>query len=554
MKEALTGKDRNMWEQAIDKEAHNYVRRGAVSADQKEVQQCLNAGASIVPFIDTFTIKTNENGAFNKAKYRGCAGGHLDKSIRYVNESPSSPVIDKAALNTLKALGVMREWNFNQKDIVAAYLCTEEKSPRVIKVSRLFMDRLIEAGLEVKTDSLLLACKKCIYGYDDCGKQFFELVKSVLLAIGFTQCPDEPCLFKITTNVHQHKEIVIIAIHVDDFFCADNSTPYFNHISNELNKYFEFDDCKPLTHFLGTSYEATSRGLLMHNEPLIRAAAAATGVTHANPKYTPFPPGATITDAASNPQEADEHAWGFRNVLGILSWISQHTRPDIQFHITSLASKQASPNKTDYQLLKRVVKYANTTKHYKQSLERSDAYSRGGPPSERRLRLSGMVDSDYGGCPVTRKCMSGLHITLNDTTDLIFPLQTSVPIISKANRQPTVSTSVNEGELKSATAGAKTLVYLDSVLKFMDDNIDTPRLYCDNKGAIAIAHGTGKRKRSKHIDIKHFYIRELIKERKLSLHHVSTDDNVSDAMTKSLGRTKFNKFRTLLGVVLPGTP
>ena len=292
----------------------------------------------------------------------------------------------------------------------------------------------------------------------------------------------------------------------------------------------------------------------MHNEPLIRAAAAATGVTHANPKYTPFPPGATITDAASNPQEADEHAWGFRNVLGILSWISQHTRPDIQFHITSLASKQASPNKTDYQLLKRVVKYANTTKHYKQSLERSDAYSRGGPPSERRLRLSGMVDSDYGGCPVTRKCMSGLHITLNDTTDLIFPLQTSVPIISKANRQPTVSTSVNEGELKSATAGAKTLVYLDSVLKFMDDNIDTPRLYCDNKGAIAIAHGTGKRKRSKHIDIKHFYIRELIKERKLSLHHVSTDDNVSDAMTKSLGRTKFNKFRTLLGVVLPGTP
>jgi hypothetical protein len=114
-----------------------------------------------------------------------------------------------------------------------------------------------------------------------------------------------------------------------------------------------------------------------------------------------------------------------------------------------------------------------------------------------------------------------------------------------------VSTSVNEGELKSATAGAKTLVYLDSVLKFMDDNTDTPRLHCDNKGAIAIAHGTGKRKRSKHIDIKHFYIRELIKERKLSLHHVSTDDNVSDAMTKSLGRTKFNKFRTLLGVVPP---
>ena len=329
---------------------------------------------------------------------------------------------------------------------------------------------------------------------------------------------------------------------------VDNSPSYFDHINGELNKYFEFDGCKTLTHFLGTSYEQTPQGLLLHNEPLITAAAAAAGVLHANPKHPLFPPGATITDTTSTPEEVNEYTWGFRNVLGVSSWISQHTRPDFPFHMSSLASKQASPNKNDFQLLKRVAKYANTTKQYMQSLGRSDAYLRGGPPSERRLRLNGTVDSDYAGCPVTRKCMSGLDITLNDATDTTFPLSTSVPVVGRANRQPTVSTSVNEGEVKVATSGAKSLVYPDSVLRIMDDNVDTPRLRCDNKGAIAIAHGIGKRKRSKHIDIKHFYIRELITQRKLSLHHVGTDDNVSDAMTKSLGRT------TLLGVILPESP
>jgi len=154
-----------------------------------------------------------------------------------------------------------------------------------------------------------------------------------------------------------------------------------------------------------------------------------------------------------------------------------------------------------------------------------------------------MADSDYEGCPITHKCTSELNITLNDVTDTTFLLLTSIPTISKANRQPTASTPINESEVKATTAGVKTLVYLDSEvkaatagaktlvfrLKFMDDNTDTPRLYCNNKGAIAITRRIGKRKGSKHIDTKHFI--GLINQGKLSLHHVDTDDNVSDAMT-----------------------
>jgi hypothetical protein len=65
--------------------------------------------------------------------------------------------------------------------------------------------------------------------------------------------------------------------------------------------------------------------------------------------------------------------------------------------------------------------------------------------------------------------------------------------------------------------------------RWRDDSTDTPRSYCNNKRAIAIAHRIEKRKENKYTDIKHFI--GLINQGKLSLHHVDIDDNVSNAMT-----------------------
>ena len=304
--------------------------------------------------------------------------------------------------------------------------------------------------------------------------------------------------------------------------------------------------CDDWYYFLVTSITTEQNGLSQHNEPLIIAAANAVGITQANPKYTPWPTGAIITDITSTPGELETFSFGFRNVLGITSYISQRTRPETLVHNSMLASKQSNPNANDYQLLKHLVKYLYTTRKLRQHLKRNDTQSRGGIAQQ--LRIIATCDSDYAGCPITRRCMSGLDITLNIHNDDTFPLQTSIPILSRAKRQETVSNSSNEGELKSAIAAAKVLVYLQNVLEFVEPNLAVPRLYCDNKGAIHMAHGIGKRKRSKHIDVKHFYIRELISNGKITLHHIDTDDNVSDAMTKSLGKNKFLKFRGLLNV------
>ena len=60
--------------------------------------------------------------------------------------------------------------------------------------------------------------------------------------------------------------------------------------------------------------------------------------------------------------------------------------------------------------------------------------------------------------------------------------------------------------------------------------------------------------RSKHIEIRYFYIRDMIQKGALKLQYVSTDEQVSDLLTKPLSRIKFEYFRDKLGVVRKAFP
>ena len=70
----------------------------------------------------------------------------------------------------------------------------------------------------------------------------------------------------------------------------------------------------------------------------------------------------------------------------------------------------------------------------------------------------------------------------------------------------------------------------------------------DNQGAIFISSNPVTERRSKHIDIRYHYIRELIEEKKVEIFYISMDENPAYLFTKNLGRIKFLKFRGMLGL------
>ena len=73
--------------------------------------------------------------------------------------------------------------------------------------------------------------------------------------------------------------------------------------------------------------------------------------------------------------------------------------------------------------------------------------------------------------------------------------------------------------------------------------IDTPVLQCDNRAAIAISNHDIHHDRTKHIDIRHHFIREEVKQKRLVIEWIGTKEQIADIMTKPLSAPIFEKLR-----------
>jgi len=110
---------------------------------------------------------------------------------------------------------------------------------------------------------------------------------------------------------------------------------------------------------------------------------------------------------------------------------------------------------------------------------------------------------------------------------------------------------IMEAEHMALTDAAKEIKWIHILFDELHYGI-TPRpstiLRTDNQGALALAKNPVHHTRSKHIDIKHHYIRETIAQGIVWLEHVSTSDMAADFLIKPLGRVRHQKCLSLIGM------
>ena len=68
-------------------------------------------------------------------------------------------------------------------------------------------------------------------------------------------------------------------------------------------------------------------------------------------------------------------------------------------------------------------------------------------------------------------------------------------------------------------------------------------LFCDNKAATDVAYNPEHHTRMKHVERRHFFVRELVEEHRLRVPYVETDKNLADFFTKALPARKFFTLR-----------
>ena len=79
--------------------------------------------------------------------------------------------------------------------------------------------------------------------------------------------------------------------------------------------------------------------------------------------------------------------------------------------------------------------------------------------------------------------------------------------------------------------------------------LDKPiTINCDNQGAMVLSKDNKFHAQTKHIDIQYHFVREAVKDRKITLKYIPTDKNPADIFTKPLVKAKFCHFIELLGL------
>lgn len=122
-----------------------------------------------------------------------------------------------------------------------------------------------------------------------------------------------------------------------------------------------------------------------------------------------------------------------------------------------------------------------------------------------------------------------------------------------SRQQEVVALSSTEAEYIGLCSVGKDAVWVRRLLRGFGIeklNLGKPLVInADNQGSMDLARNCVSSKRTKHIDVRYHYIRELVENDVVTFQYCPTDNMVADMLTKPLGSTKLEKFRSACGLI-----
>jgi hypothetical protein len=80
------------------------------------------------------------------------------------------------------------------------------------------------------------------------------------------------------------------------------------------------------------------------------------------------------------------------------------------------------------------------------------------------------------------------------------------------------------------------------------ERLETTVIHCDNQSCLNLTENPVFHDRSKHIEMKYHFIRDMVQKRTIKLQHIRTDEQIADIFTKPLSFGKFVYFWNKLGM------
>ncbi|GJY91883.1 copia protein [Tanacetum coccineum] len=274
----------------------------------------------------------------------------------------------------------------------------------------------------------------------------------------------------------------------------------------------------------GCSKHMTGKdGIFFNQSKYIKEILKKFGLEDSKPTKTPI---STKIKLTKNDKADSVDSTKYRGIIGSLLYLTA-SRPDIMFSVCLCARFQENPKTTHLEAVKRIFRYIRGTIHLGLWY-----------PKGTGIETIVYADSDHAGDYVDRKSTSGVCTFMGCCLTSWF-----------AKKQTALAISMTEAEYVSARKACQQALWMKQALIDYDIRLDDVPIMCDNKGAIDLSRNPVQHSRTKHIEIRHHFLRDNVQKGNISIEKVASEDNIADILTKPLKREVFNYLRLGLGMM-----
>ncbi|GKA49176.1 putative ribonuclease H-like domain-containing protein [Tanacetum coccineum] len=335
--------------------------------------------------------------------------------------------------------------------------------------------------------------EKALYGLHQAPRAWYETLSTYLLDNRFQRGKIDKTLF----IKRDKSDILLVQVYVDDIIFGSTRKKMCTEFEKMMHKKFQMSSMGELTFFLGLQVKQKEDGIFISQDKYVNEILNKFGFSDVKTARTPMETQKALLKDADG-EDVDEHL--YRSMIGSLMYLTS-SRPDIMFVVCACARFQVNPKVSHLHVVKRIFRYLKGA-----SLDRK---------------------STTGGCQFL-----GCRL-----------------ISWQCKKQTVVANYTTEAEYIAASNCCGQVLWIQNQLLDYGYNFMQTKIHIDNKSTICILKNPVFHSMTKHIEIRHHFIRDSNKKKLIQMIKIHTDQNVADLLTKAFDVSIFQYLIASIGML-----
>ncbi|GJZ58687.1 putative ribonuclease H-like domain-containing protein [Tanacetum coccineum] len=316
-------------------------------------------------------------------------------------------------------------------------------------------------------------------------------------------------------------DTILVQVYVDDIIFGSTKKSWCDEFEALMKSRFQISSMGELTFFLGLQVKQKPDGIFISQHKYVAKILKKFDFANVKTASTPIE---TQKPLVKDEEASDVDVHLYRSMIGSLMYLTAF-RPDIMFAVCACSRFQVTPKYSHLSAVKRIFRYLKGKPKLGLWYPRVSSFD-----------LESYSDSDYARANLDRKSTTG-----------------GCQFLGNAKKKPDTLwlLLLQEAEYVAAASCLRKVLWIQNQMLDYGFYFMNTKIYIDNESTICIVKNPVYHSKTKHIAIRHHFIRDAYEKKLIQVLKINTDDNVADLLTKAFDVSRFQFLVVAIGMINP---